>query len=147
LSEMVFRERKKRSNVTLNVTSLVDVLFLLLIFFMVTGTFKRAGEMQLDLPESSTSSPRSEGAQSYQSKLVLHEDGTVFLNDEPVELSQLAAKLKKLAAQDANATILLDAEAGARYGDAIHLMDLVREAGFGGVSVGTRLKTFRDETP
>lgn len=144
---MVFRERKKRSNVTLNVTSLVDVLFLLLIFFMVTGTFKRAGEMQLDLPESSTSSPRSEGADSYQNKLVLREDGTVLLNDQKVDLSQLAARLKQLAAQDAKASILLNAESGARYGDAIHLMDLVREAGFGGVSVGTQLKTFRDETP
>ncbi len=144
---MVFRERKKRSNVTLNVTSLVDVLFLLLIFFMVTGTFKRAGEMQLDLPESSTSTPRSEGAESYQSTLVLRQDGTVLLNDQQVDLSQLATKLKQLAAQDAKASILLNAEAGARYGDAIHLMDLVREAGFGGVSVGTQLKTFRDEKP
>jgi biopolymer transport protein ExbD len=59
VSRMVFRERRRTKSVDLNVTSLVDVLFLLLIFFMLTTTFKHAGELELNLPESSTAGPRA----------------------------------------------------------------------------------------
>ena len=47
MSGMMFRPRRGRKEVHLNVISLVDVLFLLLIFFMLTGTFKRMGELEL----------------------------------------------------------------------------------------------------
>ena len=57
MSQMVFRPRKSGKEVVLNMTPLIDVLFLLLIFFMLTGTFKRVGELELQLPDSSTSAP------------------------------------------------------------------------------------------
>ena len=56
MSGLSFR-RKKRAVIDLNVISLVDILFLLLIFFTLTSTFKRAGELDLQLPESTTAGP------------------------------------------------------------------------------------------
>jgi len=144
VSEMVFRERKKRSKVVLNITSLIDVLFLLLIFFMITGTFKRAGEMKLQLPESSTAAPLSSGTQSHQVELVLKENGEILLNDEKVPSSEVPGRLRKLRQTDEESTVLLDAEAGARHGDVIRLLDFVREAGFSGVAFGTHIKTFKE---
>ena len=145
MSEMVFRPRRGRSKVTLNVTSLIDVLFLLLIFFMVTGTFKRAGEMELRLPESSTAAPVSEGAATHQGELVLREDGSVTLDDQVVPLAELPQRLADLRSRDEEARILLKAEAGARHGDVVRLLDLVREAGFPGVAIGTQIRSFQDD--
>ena len=50
MSTVAFRERKTKKEVHLNVTSLIDVLFLLLIFFMLTGTFNRVVYLELQLP-------------------------------------------------------------------------------------------------
>ena len=140
MSSMAFREVKKGKKVTLNVTRLIDVLFLLLIFFMITGTFRRSGEMELQLPESSTASPSREGADSHQSELALREDGSVYLNGERVEMSDLGRSLRRLLEVDEDAKILLEAESGAEHGEVIRLLDAVREAGFSGVSIGTTLR-------
>jgi biopolymer transport protein ExbD len=137
---MAFRESKRGKKVTLNVTPLIDVLFLLLIFFMITGTFKRTGEMELKLPESSTASPVREGAQSHQSELVLREDGKVFLNGSEVSIENLERSLHALVEADEEAEILLEAESGAQHGEVVRLLDKVREAGFPGVSIGTRMR-------
>ena len=147
MSEMVFHERKRRSKVVLNVTSLIDVLFLLLIFFMITGTFKRAGEMKLQLPDSSTSAPVGSGAQSHQVELVLREDGAVLFDQKKVSTDELPSLLREVREKDEKTTVLLDAEAGARHGDVVRLLDFVREAGFSGVAFGTRIKTLRDDKP
>jgi hypothetical protein len=55
-------QAEARKQIDLNVTSLVDVLFLLLIFFTLTSTFKRAGEIELQLPKSTTGQPSAAGA-------------------------------------------------------------------------------------
>lgn len=141
MSSMAFRETKRGKKVTLNVTPLIDVLFLLLIFFMITGTFKRTGEMELQLPDSSTSSPAREGSESHQSELVLREDGSVYLNGERVDREDLRTALHRVLERDADAKILLEAESGAQHGEVVRLLDAVREAGFPGVSIGTRMRT------
>jgi biopolymer transport protein ExbD len=144
---MAFRETNKNKKVTLNVTPLIDVLFLLLIFFMITGTFKRTGEMELQLPESSTASPTREGADSHQSELVLREDGTVYLNGVPVAMEDLGRSLQELREFDEDAEILLEAESGAQHGEVVRLLDKVREAGFPGVAIGTRIRAMEGVTP
>jgi biopolymer transport protein ExbD len=112
---------------------------------MVTGTFRRAGEMELRLPESSTAAPVGEGVQSHQGELVLREDGSVLLNGEVVPAAELPVRLRAFRETDEEARILLKAEAGARHGEVVHLLDLVREAGFPGVAIGTEIRTFQDQ--
>ena len=52
---MNFRPRPQDSEVEINLTALIDVVFLLLIFFMVTTTFSKEAEIQLELPEATSS--------------------------------------------------------------------------------------------
>jgi biopolymer transport protein ExbD len=139
MSGMAFRERRARKQVQLNVTSLIDVLFLLLIFFMITGTFKRVGELELSLPESSTSTPAGEGAGSRQAELILAGDGTLKLEGAEVLLPELKARLQALLAADPGSGILIKAETHVEHGDVVRLLDIVREAGFPGVGLGTEI--------
>ena len=136
MSEMVFRGRARDRQVNLNVTSLIDVLFLLLIFFMLTGTFKRAGELELRLPDSSTAS-LTQLEQSHQVELVATEDGKLILEGERVELAWLKSSLLDLRAEDPERGVMIKAEAGVRHGAVITLLDIVRESGFRGVGIGT----------
>jgi biopolymer transport protein ExbD len=136
VSRIVFRERKPRSQVDLNVTSLVDVLFLLLIFFTLTSTFKRAGELELQLPESTTAGPAAATARPVQ--LVLTEHGTLMLDGTPTTFDQLLPKLRAVHARQPNDEVMIEAEQGVAHGQVVRLLDAVRSAGFTGVGIGVR---------
>jgi biopolymer transport protein ExbD len=139
VSRMVFRERRARKEVLLNVTSLVDVLFLLLIFFMLTGTFKRVGEMELRLPPSTTSTPEASNP-AHQADLVLRENGSMSLDGESVDLPHLKGRLEELLKQDPDTQVTIKAEEKVEHGDVVRLLDIVRDAGFKGVGLGTQMK-------
>jgi biopolymer transport protein ExbD len=145
MSGMTFRERRARKQVQLNVTSLIDVLFLLLIFFMITGTFKRVGELELTLPESTTSTPAGEGSEAHQAELILAEDGTLRLEGTEVSRPELLARLQALLAADPGSGILIKAETHVEHGEVVRLLDIVREAGFPGVGLGTDITPVTDE--
>jgi biopolymer transport protein ExbD len=116
MSEFSFRKGPRRK-VSINLTSLIDVLFLLLIFLMLTSTFRRAGEMDLELATSSTAAAAE-------------------LSDD----EELLRLLSEAHESDPDRPVLLNAEAEARHADVVRLIDIVRETGYGGLSLGTELR-------
>lgn len=138
MSEIVFRPHKKKRHVDLNVTPMVDVLFLLLIFFSLTSTFKRAGELELQLPESTTARRTDRGAAEQPVDLVLTEKGTLLVDGTLTTFDDLPTALESLHERQPDRKVTIDAEEGARHGEVIRLLDAVRTAGFAGVGIGVR---------
>jgi biopolymer transport protein ExbD len=138
MSRIVFRERKPRKQVDLNVTSLVDVLFLLLIFFTLTSTFKRAGELELKLPSSTTAGPSGSAASPKRVDLVLTEHGTLMLDGAPTTFEQLLPKLRAVRERQPDSQVMIEAEERVEHGQVVRLLDAVRAAGFKGVGIGVR---------
>ena len=136
MSTFAFRAREKK-RVTLSITPLIDVLFLLIIFFTLTSTFKRVGELELELPKSSTSQPVADPDESERLELVLFESGDVLLGEETILREELPARLRALQSERPNERVLIKAEAGVDHGEVVELLDLVRDAGFPGLGIGT----------
>lgn len=136
MSRLVFREKKRRGDVNLNVTSLVDVLFLLLIFFTLTSTFKRAAELDLKLPESTTAGPRGVENNAKPMELVLTEHGTLLLDGAPTTMERLLPTLRTAREHQPDKTVMIEAEENVRHGQIVRLLDAVRAAGFKGVGIG-----------
>jgi biopolymer transport protein ExbD len=137
---MMFHERKRKGvDLNLNVTSLIDVLFLLLIFFMLTSTFKRSGELDLNLPESTTAHPAGPGtaASETNADLVLTAKGTLMLDGASETFETLPAALSTLHQRRPSAQIMIEAETSVQHGQVVRLLDAVRTAGFTGVGLGT----------
>lgn len=147
MSALAFRVRKGRKQVTLSVTPLIDVLFLLIIFFMLTGTFKRVGELELQLPRSSTSIPATEEEQVHQVELLVIEGGRLVLNGEDVEMSELKRRLREILRDDPESRVLIKAERSVQHGQVVLLLDIVRDAGFRGVGIGTHMRAPSDTAP
>lgn len=147
MSAMTFRERKDRNGVTLSITPLIDVLFLLIIFFMLTGTFKRLGELELRLPGSSTSVPTPEEQEAHQVELVVTEDGRLILEGSELELSQLKRQLSAVLRSDPQSRVLIKAEESVEHGRIVLLLDIVRDSGFKGVGIGTYIEIPSDAGP
>jgi len=131
---MDFMPPKKGSRLIINVTSLIDVMFLLLIFFMVTSTFKNQPAINLVLPRSVS----AEESPLTPAVLYLTADGTVYLNDQALADAALPATLAQLQTTTGEDRIILRADTEADHGDVVRLIDLVKESGFTRVSISAR---------
>ena len=139
MSGISFRSRpKEKKYVDLNVTSLVDVLFLLLIFFTLTSTFKHAGELDLQLPKSTTAGPAGPAQSTQPVDLILTEHGTLLIDSTPTTFEALLPRLQQLHARQPDRQVMIEAEERVAHGQVVRLLDAVRTAGFTGVSIGVR---------
>jgi biopolymer transport protein ExbD len=132
---MQFRDKPKK-RVIINITSLIDVNFLLLIFFMVSSTFLEQPGMKLDLPEAKENDAvRSEGY-----TLFITSNETLFLNEEPVAIADLLDRLKAIAPEAEETGLILKADENIRYGLVVEAMDLIRQSGIVKLVVATEVK-------
>lgn len=123
----------KRRRPALNVTSLIDVLFLLLIFFMVSSTFIEHPAIQLDLPRAAA----AEEAQVGSLRLSITPEGEVYLDGEMVAFDELLGRLRQAVSEDPEKVLILEADRRVGYGTVIEAIDLARQAGVKRISAFT----------
>ena len=125
---------KRRSSAVINIRSLIDVVLLLLIFFMLTTRFVEQPGMKLDLPESQS----GESGDIDENTIYISSDGQVSLNDETLSIDQLQEKLKTLVdtASVENA-IVIKADRSIDHGTVVKIMDKTRLAGFQKLIIAT----------
>ncbi len=110
----------------INIASLVDVLFLLLIFFMVTSAFVEQPNIKLELPATR----HSEVSKVERTVLTISRDGQLFLKEKPVEKHNLEKELRRLRLDTGDEVLVLKADKMVPYGDVVDVMDGARGAGF-----------------
>lgn len=133
---MDFAPPRKDRRVIINVTSLIDVMFLLLIFVLVSSTFKTQPAISLDLPSASAVQEVEEGP----AVLYLTDDGAVYLNGVEVAEGALAPALRQLQASTGDDRLVLRADRDSRHGSVVELMDIIKSSGFRRVSLAARRK-------
>jgi biopolymer transport protein ExbD len=138
---MNLRPGHKEESVEVNLTPLIDVVFLLLIFFMVTTTFDRHARLKVSLPESSAKT-----SQQKQEPLVLSIDakGNYFLNDRQLvnhQLETLQQALKKTIGLDKkdykDVALVLRADANTPHQSVVRAMDAASQIGLTRLSIAT----------
>ncbi len=125
---------QKRRKVSLNLTSLIDVLFILIIFFTVSSTFLEQPGIELKLPEAES----SEGHTAQKIIIYIDKDKNIFLNDEIVSLNNLTGEIKDLADIQKDKSIVIKADSEVSHGIVIHIMDLLRQQGIYKIVVSTK---------
>lgn len=135
---MQFHEPKKKK-VLINITSLIDVLFLLLIFFMVSSTFREQPGMKLELPESK--SHEITEIKELILKISQQDDGTpVFiLNTERILFDSLGSTLKSMLTQTTDKALTLKADKNLTHGLVVKIMDIARQSGVKKLVVATKV--------
>ncbi|MCP4255805.1 MAG: biopolymer transporter ExbD [Candidatus Scalindua sp.] len=110
----------------INIASLVDVLFLLLIFFMVTSAFVEQPNIRLELPSTS----HSEVSRVERTVLTIARDGQLFLKEKPVDKQNLEKELRRILLDTGEEILVLKADKMVPYGDVVAIMDDAKGAGF-----------------
>ncbi|MET1080125.1 MAG: biopolymer transporter ExbD [Pseudomonas sp.] len=138
---MKFRRRAggaARDEVFLNLTSLIDVIFVLLLFFVVTTTFSRPSELKIDLPEAATGAPAQ--SESKQLEIGIDADSNFSLNGQALlksDLSTLMAALQKESNGDNSLPLILSADGKAPHQAVITAMDAAGKLGFAHLRITT----------
>jgi biopolymer transport protein ExbD len=122
---MQFRAKRYIKPV-INIASLVDVLFLLLIFFMVTSAFVEQPNIKLELPATR----HSEVSKVERTVLTISRDGQLFIKERPVDKQNLEKELRRLMLDTGDEVLVLKADKLVPYGDVVDVMDSAKGAGF-----------------
>jgi len=123
---------------TVDLTSLIDVVFLLLIFFMVSTTFERQALLKVDLPEASQVEERAELPERLE--LVIDDEGRMYLNDQRLvdsDARTLRAALEQAAGDDRNLPLVLRADRMTPHYHVVTAMDVAAQLGFANLSIAT----------
>ena len=134
---MKFRRRPQRDN-SINLTPLIDVVFLLLIFFMVTTTFTRETRMLISLPEAEAESIVSE---QKTVELVVSKDGSYAVDGQSLinrDIKTIMAALKDASAGDNQMPLVITADALSTHQAVITAMDAAGRLGFETLNIATQ---------
>jgi biopolymer transport protein ExbD len=113
-----------------DLTPLVDCVFMLLIFFMVTTVFITSKGLNVDMPKDST----AESKPGKDINLIIEEDGLMELNGEAVALDDLPEKLKRLKEQLETENMILQAHPTTVHNTVAMVVDIARAQGLEGIA-------------
>jgi biopolymer transport protein ExbD len=143
-----FRKAGRRDETTIELTPLIDVVFLLLIFFLITTTFVRpeqqnqSAQIPVNLPSGVSGKAIAEGERLI---LTVTEEGKIRLEDGTVvEGESLVKQLEELHETTPDAAILLRGDTSARHGKVVEILDTIKESGFTEVNLVIDTKGTQD---
>ena len=134
---MKFR-RQRLDDVSINLTPLIDVVFLLLIFFMVSTTFTRETQLSIDLPEAQG---HVKDSIEEEIEILIDESGGYRVNGQGLvdnNMRTLQAAIYKISAGDTTMPMIITADAQAAHQDVVRAMDAAGQMGFVHLSITTR---------
>ncbi|MDG1024408.1 MAG: biopolymer transporter ExbD [Gammaproteobacteria bacterium] len=131
-------KRAKREELAINMTPLIDVVFLLLIFFMVTTTFSRETRLLVNLPEANAEAAQSNPSQI---EILVSRDGSYSINGRALVNSRIETLVQGLEIEsggDRSLPILLIADAEAAHQFVVTAMDGIGQSGFTRMNIATQ---------
>ncbi len=136
---MRFYTKKKRIP-SITIVSLIDILAILLIFFIVTTTFRqKLSQLQINLPESTSAAPST--ATSTQKNIILQIQSAdhITFDNKPVNLDDLAEAIEEVQETYPNCKITMQADKEAPFGAVVKVLDALQSAGIKNIPTITRI--------
>jgi biopolymer transport protein TolR len=120
------RHGRYRPLAEINVTPLVDVMLVLLIIFMVTAPLMTSG-VSVDLPKTNAQPLNSD---SEPLTVSIRADGSIFLQEQPIDISEIVAKLQAIARNNPERRIFVRGDKDLAYGRIMQVMGTITQGGF-----------------
>ncbi len=115
----------------INITPMLDVVFIMLIFFIVTTSFVKETGVDISRPSSSQAKQVKKG----NILVAIKEDGVIWINKQEVDLRAVRSRVEKMHAENPEASAVIIADRGSRTGDLVEVMDQIKSAGVENISI------------
>jgi biopolymer transport protein ExbD len=132
-----FKHRRRREPPALNLTPMLDVMFNLVLFFVVTTNFVQTDQtpgITVDLPRASAQTVLND---DQDLNVWMPSDGSLYVDEQAVDLPTLKDLLKKRAATNPNTMVVIKADEGVTHGRVVQVMDLARSYGLDKLAIAT----------
>lgn len=131
---MKFWSGHKRSRMLLNITPLIDVLFILIIFFAVSSTFLEQPGMKLDLPRAQ----KTDLQKIEKAVLYIGADERLMFQNKEISLENLGVLLRDAMEKSKEKTLIISADKQVPHGLVVRVMDIARQNGVQKLVIATQ---------
>ncbi|HEY8119146.1 MAG TPA: biopolymer transporter ExbD [Methylophilaceae bacterium] len=138
---MNFQRGKKHEAFEMNLVPLIDVLLVIIIFLVVSATFSRVSELQINLPTAEANSPQEKPAII---TVGIDATGHYVVNDIAVtdtSIEGISLALRKAAGSGKEPTVVINADANTTHQSVINVMEASRQAGYTHITFATQIKS------
>ncbi|TNE87386.1 MAG: biopolymer transporter ExbD [Deltaproteobacteria bacterium] len=125
---------KRRADPVVDITPMIDIVFQLVLFFMVSTTFISAPGIQVDLPRSSSQTVLTE---KREINVWMTPQGAVYVDDQPVTAEELRNEFRSAAERDTSTLVIIKADTAVEHGRVVTVMDMARSEGLGRLAIAT----------
>ncbi len=133
---MIFRNRQ-REDPRLEMTSLVDILFLLIIFFTVTTTFAPTGGIDVNLPQASAQRPVQKTDKLY---VVVDKQSKTYVEGKELNENALRQRFNSLVGSEKKVLVIIQADKQTPHGSVVSVMDMAQAAGISRLAIAIEKK-------
>ena len=130
-------KQKHRGGAVLEVTPLVDIVFILLIFFLLTATYVKNPHLDINLPQASLNKSADDRKDL---EVGVKEDGEIRYNNKTVTIKELEGILRAEYASDAQSIVVIRADKSSTHGRVVDVMDLAKRVGFEKLAIAVQAK-------
>jgi biopolymer transport protein ExbD len=125
--------RRNNGTAEINISPLIDLIFLLLIFFMVTTSFVKETGIDVQRPAASTAQLKEKG----NILIGISEDGSIYMDRKQIDVRSVRAHVERCLAENPEGGIVVVADKASKTGLTVQVMDQCRLAGAKNVSIAT----------
>ncbi|MCG9720725.1 biopolymer transporter ExbD [Shewanella sp. Isolate7] len=127
--------RKKHSSIEeeaqIDMTPMLDIVFIMLIFFIVTTSFIKPSGLDYNKPEASQATTQK----SANIFIGVSKTGVIKMENRQVDIERVTANVERMLAESPEAAVLIEADKEAEHGIVVKVMDNVKKAGISKISV------------
>ena len=125
------RRATQEEEAEINITPMLDVVFIMLIFFIVTASFVKESGIDVNRPDASTATVKERG----NILVAITENNQIWIDRRQVDVRSVRANIERLHAENPQGAVVIQADENSKNGLLVQVMDAARQAGVFNVSI------------
>ena len=128
---MARNRNREEEDASIDMTPMLDIVFIMLIFFIVTTSFVKEAGIQVNKPEANQANKEP----SANIFIAIRDTGEIWMDKRQVDVKRVAANLERMLAEQPTDLVVIQADKEAEHGRVVEVMDQVKEAGIDKISI------------
>ncbi|WP_287797172.1 biopolymer transporter ExbD [Idiomarina sp.] len=128
---MARNRNREEEDASIDMTPMLDIVFIMLIFFIVTTSFVKEAGIQVNKPEASNTTKEP----SANIFIAIRDTGEVWMDKRQVDVERVGANIERMLAEQPTDVVVIQADTKAEHGVVVEVMDQVKEAGIDKISI------------
>ena len=129
------RRTREADESEVNLTPMLDVVFIMLIFFIVTASFAKEAGIDINRPNAATAEVKQKG----NILIAISDTGQIWIDKRRVDVRAVRANIERLYAENPQGSVVIQADTDSKNGLLVQVMDAARQAGVLNVSIAAEI--------